>query len=88
MSGEQPLLGHDREDLLWDQVEAAPPLRAGSMTNLLREHPSDVLRTLQRSGVQRLGEFCVEVRGVCAMHVHTCLGLGGPPSAFHRLESG
>lgn len=60
----QPLLAHAHEDALWDRVEAAPPIRAGpTVAQLLREHPANVIRTLQRSGVQKVAEFRVEVRG-------------------------
>ena len=65
--GAQPLLAHDREDELWDRVELAPPVKAGpTVKELLEEHPSDVIRTLQRTGVQKLGEFCIEVRAALA----------------------
>lgn len=105
MADEAPLLAHQREDALWDRVEAAsPPVKAGSplppqastvhqklslragtcpcspphpacdaslpscsqagptVAALLAEHPADVIRTLQKSGVQKVAEFQVEVR--------------------------
>lgn len=41
----------------------AVPSQAGpTVAALLAEHPADVLRTLQKSGVQKVAEFQVEVR--------------------------
>lgn len=41
----------------------AVPWQAGpTVAALLAEHPADVLRTLQKSGVQKVAEFQVEVR--------------------------
>ena len=64
MADDQPLLGHQAEDALWDRVESAPAvIKAGpTVQELLAQDPAHVLRTLQRTGVQKLGEFEVEVR--------------------------
>ena len=45
------------------QVErqAPPPEHALTVQELIAEHPDDVLRTLQRQGVRKLGEFGIEV---------------------------
>lgn len=46
------------------QVESAPPVKAGpAVQELIAENPEKVLRTLQREGVQLLGEFRVEASG-------------------------
>eukprot|EP00887_Chlorella_sp_A99_P000537 scaffold17.g537.t1 len=56
-----PLLSHAGEDAAWDQVEEAPPVRSGpSVRQLIESNPADVLRTLQRTGVQKVGEFELE----------------------------
>jgi hypothetical protein len=60
----EPLLVHDREDQLWDRLEASPPLRTFTAEELLREHPANVIRVLQREGCQKIGEFNVPVSGL------------------------
>ena len=62
MADDQALLGHQQEDALWDQVESRPEVKAGpTVQQLLAQDPAHVLRTLQRTGVQKLGEFDLEV---------------------------
>ena len=39
----------------------APPAEGLTVQQLIAERPEGVLRYLQRSGVRKLGEFCLEV---------------------------
>jgi hypothetical protein len=72
---DQPLLGHQQEDELWDRVESAPPLKAGpTVQQLLAQDPARVLHTLQKAGVQKLGEFQVQVCSV--QGCRACTGAG------------
>lgn len=58
-----PLLVHAGEDELWDAVEEGVPGadRTFTVKRLLEEHPTEVLRTLQKRSVRRVAEFLVEV---------------------------
>ncbi|KAL6778251.1 TRP11A [Auxenochlorella protothecoides x Auxenochlorella symbiontica] len=57
-----PLLVHAGEDELWDAVEEGVPGadRTFTVKRLLEEHPTEVLRTLQKRSVRRVAEFLVE----------------------------
>lgn len=64
----EPLLAHAREDELWDAVEGGRrgPRDTFTVRHLLREHPTEVLKTLQNRSVRRVAEFMVEVRQIRA----------------------
>ena len=88
MADDQPLLGHQQEDELWDRVESAPPLKAGpTVQQLLAQDPARVLHTLQKAGVQKLGEFQVQVCSVqgCSGPAHE-LGLEAGAGAWAALD--
>jgi Ion transport protein len=58
---EHPLLAHEAEDRLWDEVEEGGSSTDGSfrtMHDLLAENPNEVIKTLAKTGVRKLGEFC------------------------------
>ncbi|KAH7624970.1 hypothetical protein Ndes2526B_g00345 [Nannochloris sp. 'desiccata'] len=58
---DRPLLAHEAEDRLWDEVEeggSSSDTSFRTMHDLLAEHPNEVIKTLANSGVRKLGEFC------------------------------
>ena len=69
MSGQdaiQPLLEDQEISTAWDQEagqEAAEDTSIGcNVQTMFQEHPHDVLRFLQTSGVEKLAEFSAEVQ--------------------------
>lgn len=77
---DQPLLGHRDEDELWD-AEHGSQQAATSMPHLLGQHPSSVIRHLQRKGVAKLGEFRVPVSRAPLDPLSRAAVLPNPPQA-------
>ena len=62
----EPFLAHRAEDELWDRVEQGPSAQdtgpeVRSVRDLVRDNPNEVVRTLEKSGVKKLGTFTVPV---------------------------
>lgn len=74
----EPFLAHRAEDRLWDELEQGPSTGGAepeirSVRDLVRDKPNEVVRTLEKKGVRKLGEFTVPVskfRLLCSLNIH------------------